>query len=70
MQNTLNKIKNNYKSYFLDNLTILFIYLKLTEQITWSWFFVLSPILISMFLGFVVAFIVGLYLGFSEGGFK
>jgi len=29
---------------FIELLAILFIYLKLTEQIDWSWFWVLSPI--------------------------
>jgi hypothetical protein len=31
---------------FLDLLTLLFIGLKLTNHITWSWFWVLSPFLI------------------------
>jgi len=36
---------------FLGLLTILFIGLKLTGYITWSWWWVLSP----LWLGFVVA---------------
>jgi hypothetical protein len=69
MKNPLNNT-NNHKSYFLDNLTIVFIYLKLTEQVTWSWLIVLSPMLVSLVLAFIVAFMAGLYLGFKEGGLK
>ena len=37
---------------FVDALTLLFIALKLTGQIDWNWFWVLSPIWISiLFLG-------------------
>lgn len=46
---------NNIKSSigFLDLLQITFIVLKLCNVINWSWFWVLSPILI----GFVLLFI-------------
>ena len=40
----------NIHSYFLDGLTLLFIGLKLTGYIDWSWFWVLSPILIPLIL--------------------
>lgn len=43
-------------------LTILFIGLKLTGLITWSWFWVLSPVLIPIFIVlsiFLVALVVG-----------
>ena len=33
---------------FADALTLLFIALKLTDHITWSWIWVLSPIWISI----------------------
>jgi uncharacterized membrane protein SpoIIM required for sporulation len=69
MQSMLNQI-NSRRSYFLDNLTIVFIYLKLTEQIAWSWFFVLSPMLIVALLGFIVGFVLTLSPGFAEGGLK
>lgn len=39
---------------FIGLLTIVFIVLKLTEVITWSWFWVLSP----MIFGFVLALII------------
>ena len=33
--------------FFISALTILFIYLKMTNQIDWSWLWILSPIWIS-----------------------
>jgi uncharacterized membrane protein (DUF485 family) len=33
-----------HSSFFLEGLALLFIYLKLTGQIAWSWWWVLSPI--------------------------
>ncbi len=49
---------------FLSLLTILFVGLKLTNHIDWSWWWVLSPTLFQvglvflfLFLGFVVAFL-------------
>lgn len=51
--------KNNSFTYFLYALALLFIYLKLTVQITWSWWLVLSPIWIPMVIGFIVGFIKG-----------
>jgi hypothetical protein len=45
---------------FTGLLTILFIALKLTGIIHWSWFWVLLPILLSIGLG--VLFIVGLFI--------
>ena len=33
--------------FFISALTILFIYLKMTNQIDWSWLWVLSPLWIS-----------------------
>ena len=39
---------------FVGLLTILFIGLKLTGYVTWSWFWILSPIWISLVLGAVL----------------
>jgi len=39
-----------YGVHFLSLLCILFIGLKLTGHITWSWFWVLSPILVPLML--------------------
>jgi len=37
----------------IDILQVLFIYLKLTGQINWSWWLVLSPI-IAIIVGYIV----------------
>jgi len=37
-------------------LTILFIGLKLTDHIDWSWFLVLSPMPISILIGLITLF--------------
>jgi len=42
---------------FADVLTIVFIILKLTEYIDWSWFWVLSPILIEFVIIFILKII-------------
>ena len=46
--------------FFLPLLTILFIGLKLTGHIAWSWLWVLSP----FWLGFTVVFIIILGIHF------
>lgn len=46
---------------FLSILTLVFITLKLTGYIHWSWFWVLSPILIPLMIG-VVVFCIGSFL--------
>jgi hypothetical protein len=38
---------------FLQILTLIFITLKLTNQIAWSWLWVLSPLWISIGLGLI-----------------
>lgn len=43
---------------FCGVLTILFIFLKLTERISWSWLWVLSPIWIPSCLVLVISLIV------------
>ena len=55
---------------FCGLLTIAFIVLKLCKVINWSWFWVLSPLLIPMiivtviFLIFAIPFVVGIIAGF------
>jgi len=44
---------------FAGALTIVFIGLKLANIITWSWWWVLSPLWISFLLGVVILIIVG-----------
>lgn len=48
---------------FLSLLTILFIGLKLTNYIDWSWFWVLSPVLIPAIIATcILGFIGGVFL--------
>lgn len=47
---------------FAGLLTVLFIALKLCGVISWSWWWVLSPIWISFGLAFVILFIIGVVL--------
>jgi len=51
---------------FTGLLTVLFVGLKLTGHITWSWWWVLSPIWISLSLLFFVFLIVGMIFLISE----
>lgn len=44
----------------LDLFTVLFVGLKLTNYITWSWFWVLSPTLIPIGIAFMVGVILAL----------
>ena len=43
---------------FLGMLTVLFIALKLLNIIAWSWFWVLSPILIPVLIAALIAIVV------------
>ena len=43
---------------FTGLLTVLFVGLKLTHVITWSWLWVLSPIWISFLIGLALAVII------------
>ena len=46
---------------FLDWLTLLFIALKLTGQVTWPWIWVLSPIWIILVAGFLATILAVLF---------
>ncbi len=46
---------------FFELLMIVFIVLKLTEVITWSWFWILSPVLIPVII-LVVLILGGLFV--------
>ena len=50
--------KNNYNGLLLGLLTILFIGLKLTGIIAWSWFWVLSPILIPNIIALILLLLI------------
>lgn len=49
-----NNNNNSSFSNFLGMLTILFIGLKLTGFINWSWFWVLSPIILPIIVVFII----------------
>ena len=51
---------------FTGALTILFIGLKLTNVITWSWWWVLSPIWISLSILVFILLILGMIFMISE----
>ena len=48
---------------FTGALTILFIALKLLGKITWSWWWVLSP----LWIGFIVVILLAILVGILEG---
>lgn len=45
---------------FTGLLTITFIILKLTNTIDWSWFWVLSPLIISLGIALIILLVVGI----------
>lgn len=59
MKNSLTKDTSGGGVGFVGLLTILFVALKLTGSITWSWWWVLSPVWIS---GLVIVVIVAIVL--------
>lgn len=36
---------------FVDLLTLMFVYLKLTGQVNWSWLIVISPMVFGLLIG-------------------
>lgn len=44
-------------NYFFTFLTLLFVYLKLTDVIAWSWILVLSPVLVTTGIAVTAAII-------------
>jgi len=51
---------------FIGLLTILFITLKLTEVIDWSWFWVLSPVIFSTSLGIIILLVIFIIVKFID----
>jgi len=45
---------------FLETLTIVFIVLKLTDVVVWSWWAVFSPMLVGYFVIFAGAIVIAL----------
>ena len=52
-------------TFFISGLTLLFIYLKMTSYIDWSWLWILSPLWISLLVAILIATII-LFLGKKE----
>jgi hypothetical protein len=50
---------------FLGILTLIFITLKLTGHIAWSWWWVLSPLWIPVVIVLVIAIIAGIVIAFG-----
>ena len=50
---------------FIGLLTILFIYLKLTDHIDWSWWLVLSPILFAIVI-WVIMLVIAIILDWKK----
>ena len=50
---------------FIGLLTIVFITLKLIGKIDWSWFWILSPIILSSILVVIILIIAGLLMLFG-----
>lgn len=48
-------------SGFIELLQLMFIYLKLTKQINWSWWWVLSPLWIVVVLAMILGVIDAVY---------
>ena len=45
-------------TFFISGLTLLFIYLKMTSYIDWSWLWVLSPLWISFLVAILIAIVI------------
>ena len=68
MSNNINTSSSS-SGIFPSLLTVLFIGLKLTGHITWSWWWVLSPLWISALIGLTILAIV-LIIAVATGFFK
>ena len=64
MGNNVNTV--TYNGIFLPLLTVLFIGLKLTGYIAWSWWWVLAPLWIPIAIGLVLLSIAGLFTLISK----
>lgn len=51
---------------FLQILALMFIYLKLTNQIDWGWFMVLAPLWLIPVAIFATGFILGILSGITD----
>ena len=62
----MKKTHRNCGVGFMQFLTILFIVLKLTGVIDWSWWWVLSPIWVSVSLAFLLVFLAVVFTGLAH----
>ena len=67
MYNTMETNNRAPEMSFLNWLTLLFIGLKLTNFIDWSWWWVLSPIWLTIVLALGILFSTGFFRGFIRG---
>lgn len=67
MENKGVKVNGGGGIGFTGLLTVLFIGLKLTGYITWSWVWVLSPIWISILLALFIVIVAGV-IAYAAGG--
>ena len=54
--------RNRMEIGFCGLLTLVFITLKLTDVIAWSWLWVLSPLWISALVAFFILFVYGMFV--------
>ena len=64
--NSKNQVNIRSGVGFTSLLTLLFVALKLTGYISWSWWWVLSPVWIVWTLFFTVVVLYGVFLLFSK----
>lgn len=62
-----NNVQINIGGLFLQLVTVLFIYLKLTDQILWSWWWVLAPMWMPIVAFIVIALIIAILSFIIEG---
>ena len=63
IQKSMEKIQNNRKGMGpLSTLTMIFVVLKLTNNLAWSWGWVLSPLWMPFVIVIVLALLIGLPL--------
>ena len=46
--------------FFISGLTLLFVYLKMINNIDWSWIWVLSPLWVSLLVAILIAIIISI----------
>lgn len=64
MSNNKKKVIIDFNSLLPTLLLVLFIGLKLTGYITWSWIWVLSPLWIPFTLAFILIILIGICYAF------